>query len=237
MGKVEIDPKTFWENKILEWETGRYDEEKAVPSSMLEKAANRASDSLRNRIQLAFNALEPIVAGKRVVEIGCGSGLLAPRLIKAGATHYTGYDIAESAIEESTRQHAGLIQDGVAKFHAESIREMPPVDADVVFSLGLLDWLTDDEISTLFRKSGNTLYLHAIAERRLSLPRLIHKAYVYISYGHRTGSYVPRYFKADEIKALANQSVPGPAYVLRTPMLSFGAFISNFSYSGTTEIQ
>jgi 2-polyprenyl-3-methyl-5-hydroxy-6-metoxy-1,4-benzoquinol methylase len=233
MAKTSVDPKKFWENKILEWETGRYEEkDKATHTTILEKIANRASNSLRNRIRLACETLQPIVAGKRVVEIGCGSGFLAEQLINAGAIHYTGFDISQKAIDEATRRHTKMISSGIVQFHAISIDDMPILSTDVVFSLGLLDWLTDDEIVTLFHKSGDALYLHAIAERTLSIQRLIHKAYVYLSYGHRTGSYVPRYFTALEIKSMANQSKPDDAFVYRNPKLSFGAFISNFAYPG-----
>ncbi len=230
-----VDPKAFWENKILTWETGRYEDTRSA-GSVLESIANRASDSLRNRIQLAGDALAPVVAGKRVAEIGCGSALLAERLIDAGAVHYDGYDIAEAAIANARTQNATLIDAGKASFFVQSIDDMPRLNADIVFSLGLLDWLRDDEIATLFEKTGGAEYLHAIAERRFSLQRILHRAYVFVSYGHKTGGYVPRYFTPQEIKTLADRSAPRDAYVFRTPLLSFGAFVSSFPFDNTDKV-
>ena len=232
---TNVDPKAFWEKKIRTWETGRYEDTESG-GSVLEGIANRASESLRNRIRLAGDALVPIVAGKRVAEIGCGSGLLTHRLIDAGAEHYAGYDIATAAIANAKALNGDLIKAGKAEFHTESIEEMPQLEADVVFSLGLLDWLRDDEIAMLFAKSGEAEYLHAIAERRFSAQRILHKIYVYVSYGYKTGSYVPRYFKPAEIKALADKTMPRDAFVLRTPLLSFGAFVSSFPYQDTRKV-
>lgn len=229
------DPKVFWEKKIRTWESGRYETE-GSSSSLLEAIANRASNSLRNRVKLAGEILSPIIAGKRVAEIGCGSGLLTRILIDAGAAHYQGFDIADTAIKNACNLNRELIDAGKAEFKAQSISQMPKLDVDVVFSLGLLDWLQDEEIAEMFQKSGKAEYLHAIAERRLSLQRFLHQAYVYVSYGHKTGSYVPRYFKPIEIKLLADHTHARKAYVYRTPLLSFGAFIASFAFASTVKI-
>ena len=73
---------------------------------------------------------------------------------------------------------------------------MPKVTHDVVLSLGVLDWLTDEELAILYEKQGRADYLHAIAEQRASIQQLIHRAYVHMAYGHRTQGYKPRYFTA-----------------------------------------
>src|SRR5688572_6105747 len=94
---MEIDPKEFWEKKILTWEVGRYSSpEKRV--GLVEWIANRSSMSLRFRVQVAPRLLEPHLRDKRVMEVGCGSGLMARTLVERGAASYIGIDIAESAI-------------------------------------------------------------------------------------------------------------------------------------------
>ena len=46
---------------------------------------------------VAKKLLLNLVPNKKILEIGCGSGLLAEELIKAGAKSYLGYDFAEHA--------------------------------------------------------------------------------------------------------------------------------------------
>ena len=101
---MKVDPKQFWENKILGWEKGRY-ECNQKNFTMLERLANRASDSLRFRVDVTPDLIAPFIRGKRIVEVGCGSGLLAKRFIDSGATSYLGIDIAECAILKARATH------------------------------------------------------------------------------------------------------------------------------------
>jgi SAM-dependent methyltransferase len=222
---MTTDPKAFWEQKILRWEADRYGAGSA-DAPFLEKLARRASRSLRARLAIAAELLRPHVAGKRVVELGCGSGLLTDGLIEAGAASYRGYDIAESAIAAArARAQASPHADRVA-YDVADVGALPPLQADVVFSLGLFDWLTTEQIEAVFRAGGDSDYLHAIAEKRVSLSQYVHRAYVYVSYGHRTGAYVPRYFRVAELEAAAARHNRRPMNVFRTPALSFGALLT-----------
>ena len=110
---------------------------------------------------------------------------------------------------------------------ASSVAEMQPLSADLVISLGLFDWLTDDEIIDLFRKSGSADFLHAIAERRRGIQQWLHRSYVQLAYGYRTNSYRPRYFKCDQVRRLATVAINRPIYVFRSWRLSFGALVSS----------
>ena len=92
-----MDPRAFWETKIIAWEDGRY-RGLGSRSTLLEKFADKASQSLRFRLDIARQILLTVVRDMEVVEIGCGSGFLAPDLIRAGARSYTGFDIADAAI-------------------------------------------------------------------------------------------------------------------------------------------
>jgi SAM-dependent methyltransferase len=223
---MTVDPKKFWEDKILSWEEGRYEPRKAK-GSMLERIADASSRSLRYRIQIGVELLKDHVKGKSVLEVGCGSGLIAQKFIDAGASRYVGFDIAENAIEIANKRKADQGWSDKISFHVGSIDAMPAVTEDVVFSLGVLDWLTDAELATLFARQGRAQFLHAIAEKRVSLSQYAHRAYVQVSYGHKTGAYRPRYFTAAEIAQLGAAHQPGPFYAFRNPKLSFGALIAS----------
>ena len=220
---MPVDPKQFWEDKLLAWEQGRYGQP-GRPPGPLEWIANRSSTSLRYRLAVTPELLRPFLAGRRVVELGCGSGLLAARLIAYGAASYLGIDIAESAIRKARDTHAG---DARIAFAVGSVAELSPLPADLVISLGLFDWLDDEEIANVFAKSGSADFLHAIAERRPGLQQWLHRAYVELAYGHRTDGYRPRYLTCGHIEALAKAVVPRRLHVFRHRQLSFGALISS----------
>ena len=220
-----MDPRTFWEKKIIGWEDGRYGRP-GSRSTLLERLADKSSASLRHRLDIAREILLSVVRDKVVVEIGCGSALLAPDLICAGAKSYTGFDIAEAAI---TRAWDIAEQAGVgsrAKFIRRDLLSMEPLQADLVFSLGLLDWLRDGELDRLFLISGDVRWLHAIAERRFSPAQWVHRLYVHVAYGHRAQGYVPRYYTINEIESVANSYHSRPVTIIRDSRLSFGALLS-----------
>ena len=103
------------------------------------------------------------MAGKKIVEIGCGSGFLTPDLISGGAESYIGYDIAASALvrAKDIADEAGIL--GEVEYVHSSLENINHIDADIVFSLGLLDWLNDGNSKSFSRSpdkhSGFTLLL------------------------------------------------------------------------------
>ena len=223
---MSVDPKDFWENKIIGWEKGRY-EDTQWSASFLERLANRSSNSLRFRLAITMELLSTFVRDKTIVEIGCGSGLLAGKLLDFGAKSYVGYDIAEIAIYNARALATSQGYADRARFEVSSVSSLPPVEGDIVFSLGLLDWLTNEELDALFKASGKTDYFHAIAEKRGSITQLLHRLYVHIAYGHKTGSYVPRYFTIEQMQGMIRPYNDSAIHVFRDPRLSFGAILSS----------
>lgn len=230
-GQGAFDVRGFWEGKILDWERGRYSG-KGGDGGPLERLADRASDSLRFRMESSAELLAPFVKGRRVVDLGCGTGLLAPKVLAAGATHYAGYDIAESAIELARARATAEGWADRATFARASLDELTSLDGDVVVSLGLTDWLTDAELERLFELGGDAEFLHATSEARPSLQRWLHQAYCYVAYGYRTQGYVPRYLETPSIAAMARRHRAGPVYVWRHRRLSFGAYITSLPVKG-----
>lgn len=217
--------QNFWEDKILRWENDRY--QQSTSSSLLENLATRASNSLRFRQELAIKLLAPIVKGKSVIEYGCGSALMSETLIKLGARDYTGYDIASNAIMNaiSRVKKAGIEKQ--VKPRQGNVLDVAKAEGDIVFSLGLIDWLSPQETKHLYYLSAGRMALHAISERRQSFAQYCHRLYVYVAYGWKSRGYAPQYSSTPEMRALAlTQGLELP-HVVRDPQLSFSTFLVN----------
>jgi putative flippase GtrA/SAM-dependent methyltransferase len=222
------DPKAFWNGKILDWEASRYGG-RAGAANLVEGLAGRASSSVRFRLDAAAQLLTPHLAGRRVVELGCGSGLLAEPLLAAGAVAYQGYDFSEAAITAARKRAATSPRGAAMRFDVAAVAEIPPQGDAVVISLGLVDWLGAAELDHLFALGGGGSCLHAVSEQRRSAVQLIHRAYVQCSYGWKNGGYVPRYHRLAEIAAIAGRHGIGRLNVFRHRRLRFGIFVSDLS--------
>jgi SAM-dependent methyltransferase len=220
------DRKAFWEHKILGWEEGRYRRANAA-GGLLERIADWSSDSLRFRLQITGELLAPYVRDRHVVDVGCGSALLAPAILQAGAASYHGFDLAEAAVRTGRERAAAWGYGERLKIDLGAVGQLPDVPRDLVVSLGLTDWLTDEELGTLFAWSGRADFLHALSEQRASPAQWLHRAYCWVAYGYRTAGYVPRYFTVEHLASLAAPHRQGPCYVYRHPRLSFGALLSS----------
>lgn len=226
--------KTFWESRILDWEAGRYSLHD-TRRNWLERLADRSSNSLRFRMETASSALMQFVPGRRVLELGCGSGRLAARLIASGATEYTGVDIAQSAVDagNAAAEHAGLSEQ--VRFVCHDVTRLDPFKADIVFSLGLFDWLTPEQIRTLFASCQGMEFMHSISEQRGGLSQRLHQLYVYLAYGHKSGGYVPQYYSIQQMREVAGVSVSN-MNVFRHPRLHFGAIITSLPLPNSIQL-
>lgn len=223
---MKIDKKLFWENKIIGWEDIRY--KRAEKNfNLFESVVNRTNKTLIFRLETAFKLLLPYIKNKKVVELGCGSGFLSNEFIKMGASSYTGYDISEAAIKRAKEMSDNTYKSKI-NFFANTVTNLSTLDADYVFSLGLTDWLSDEELEHLFYITRNSHNLHSISENRFSISQILHKLYVYLSYGRKDQSYVPRYYKTKKIEDLVKKNSNKDTYVFRHKKLSFGTFISSF---------
>lgn len=218
--------REFWDDTIERWDIGRY-EMAGNPASLVERIANRVSSSVRFRMELAGKILASACVGRRLVELGCGTGRLAPALIKAGAASYTGYDTSPRAIAIAReRASATKVADRVS-FSASGVDQATPVDADIVFSLGLFDWITPEQIDKgVFEKFGSPDFLHSFSEIRPSFNQSVHRLYTHLVYGKRPAAQIPRYFTAESMLTIARRHSQAPVFCYRHAKLRFGTFLT-----------
>lgn len=174
----------FWDKKILKWEAAKYRRKLPILDF---------NQNVKNRRLLAEKLLTSQVAGRSVLEIGCGTGWMAETILRAGARSYVGLDISPVAINTARK----LYSTANSSFHTIShLRELSaiPESPEVCFSLGLTDWLAPEELEILADYSRGKAYLHSYSSNQFSPLKLIHQSYVFLMYGHKSRAYQPQYF-------------------------------------------
>ena len=228
-----IDKKNFWEKKILNWENARY-KKKFNEHNFFEKFVNSTNQTLLFRLKIALEHLKPHLKNKKIIEIGCGSGLLAEDIISSGAESYTGYDFSEKAIVKGNSMAKEKKIDDKVKFFAKSVNDLEILNADIVFSLGLTDWLNDEEIERLFYISQKAENLHSISERKNSLGQILHRLYVFLSYGRKSDGYSPRYLDAKSTSELIYKATNKKVEKYSHKKMSFGLLLSTINFDKNT---
>ena len=211
----------FWNHSILKWEKNRY----FTPAfyNIFSRLNYLTKNSLRSRRKLCLDFLYPNIKNCKILELGAGAGHLASLLIKNGATSYMGVDFSSSAINEAKNLYGHL--PGV-DFECKNVAELLPQEFqyNVIFSLGLIDWSSEDELNNILMLSKGKLFLHSFSQKSDNITRIIHRYFSKVNYQN---GYRPKYFSCDEILAKCS-SIPLPSvYVYCNPKLSFGAFLTN----------
>lgn len=217
---MKFDPSTFWNNKILQWEKDKYFTHRTIVFSF------DVNSSIKKRIELARTVLKDSVSGRTVLELGCGSALLMEDILSFGAKKYIGVDISATAINAAKSRVSASENSSKVELINKNITELPPMKADICFSLGLFDWLKLEDISMLHEKTQAEFYFHTFSEKKkFSLTQIFHRVYVYFMYGHRNNRYVPQYHSEDEITKALNPDLKTNSHYFRHPELSFGCLV------------
>jgi 2-polyprenyl-3-methyl-5-hydroxy-6-metoxy-1,4-benzoquinol methylase len=221
-----IDKKKFWEKKIIQWENGRYGLEKQK-NDLVENLSDNLSSSLIYRQKFALDLLNNIKdKNLTILELGCGSGLIVKKIFDLGFKNYIGVDISENAILRAKKINESFRQN--AKFYSSNTDFLADEKIDIVLSLGLFDWLENNEIINIFKLYPNSMHLHSISEKKKSIYQFLHKIYVHISYGYKSKGYKPKYHTLKDIKKLYTSNLSNEIKIFNHKNLKFGAFIKNY---------
>jgi 2-polyprenyl-3-methyl-5-hydroxy-6-metoxy-1,4-benzoquinol methylase len=112
----------------------------------------------RNRLKMVRTLLANVpLAGKDVVDFGCGEGVFARELLEQGAS-IVGLDIDATMVDEAKRAllprwpQTRLIQGGV-----ESLAGVTSGSADILISLNVLAYLSEPEERTFYAEAHRIL--------------------------------------------------------------------------------
>ncbi len=208
-----INKKEFWENKILNWENKRY--------SINSPIKNRAINTL-NILSKVFNEDSDFC----IVELGCGSGIFAEYLIrKFPKLKYYGFDISEKAINQANSKNIKNSQFSSLEINKiEDFLVKNNIKPNYVISLGLFDWLSNEERESL-KKIKTDFYLHSFSADN-ELISILHSIYVFLLYGFKTKSYVPRYDSEKNIYKFWGNGVK----IYRNKNMNIAGIATNIKY-------
>ncbi len=172
----------YWNKKLVDWEKNIYEND-TKNQSMLEKGANKFRGILKLRLERAEQLLEPYIKDKTVIDLGCGTGILAFRLISKGAKKVIGIDISKNAIISANEKSKSFGIDEKCKFLNADIRDpsvkIPP--CDIIIGIGLIDYLDADDLTILFNKINGSKFLFSFPEKKITLREIMHRIYLKLS--------------------------------------------------------
>jgi SAM-dependent methyltransferase len=209
-----VDPRLFWNEKILIWEKDKYDKHGIIDFN----------SSLKFRQFLAVDFLSMNGEDQVVVELGCGSGRLLPHIAALPIKKYIGIDISSAAIERAKQRLAKLNLAFEVEFTCAEIGELDLPECNICLSLGLLDWIALEEIENLIKDINCDIHLHSFSEDKVSFSRYLHKLYVFLMYGRKTQAYVPNYYSKYQIEEIFLRQGKGVEFI-EHPQLSFGCYV------------
>jgi hypothetical protein len=228
MRSNSIKTHDFWDRKILKWESKKYGST-PKPGRIFSLGVD-VNSSVKMRFKIAEGILSELANDRIICEVGCGSARLLPAISKSNFRKYIGIDISKEAIREASLRAETLGCKEKTEFLRTDINDVPHVDCDICFSLGLLDWLSLDQINLFASKVSCRYFFHTFSERRFSLHQTLHKVYVYVLYGHKSKAYIPQYYTENDIRRALGKEDDKEVNLYRSPQLSFGVFMYKLPY-------
>jgi len=212
--------KEFWEGKILKWEADKYS-----PKANFFRQFLDVNYSVKNRLRVGELVLSKLGPNLTVLDLGCGTARLLPVALENNCRGYTGIDFSSQAISSARDRTLGKGNACAIELIEEDINKLKNIKVDYCFSLGLLDWLTLDEVSSMLKKISCRYYLHSFSRYSPSFSQVLHRLYVYFMYGHKTKQYVPNYYRPEELVQLFSEVYSHPPKHFHSRSLSFSSFV------------
>lgn len=147
------------------------------------------------RMGLAY-AAQPNFKGKRVLDIGCGSGVIACLMALSGATSVLGIDINAAAVENARKNSSNLTLQGTTEFRVGRLFDAvrPSEEFDLIFAdLPFTDGEPADVLEAAFYDPGllSIRELISLLPRRLEVPG----SQAYICLSNFDADEIPRVLK------------------------------------------
>jgi SAM-dependent methyltransferase len=166
--------RSYWDDKITWWADSSYEEK---PRGAVQRFMARLRRSVHARAVISLELLRPIIAGKTVLDVGCGNGHFLKGCLEAGAARAIGIDIAPQAVDlaaELARRNGYADR---SEFHVGRAKDpLPP--SDIVTGFGLIDWLSREECMAFFRQLKGRKFVFSFSEMDGSFDEWVHYFYL-----------------------------------------------------------
>ncbi len=117
--------------------------------------ANPASYAFLIRLQKALELLDQPMTNKRVLDLGCGTGVLIPFVLKHGG-QYTGVDVSTEMLQSIRTHHAQAVSHGdVTLLHGDLRTIELPDTYDIIVGLGFIEYI--DEADAILERLWDRL--------------------------------------------------------------------------------
>ena len=166
----------YWARRAIPWERSAYGGKAGFVDSL---ARIFRGDGPRRRRDRALALLKPHVVGRRALEIGCGSGALAVALAEAGVAGVIGWDVSPEAIAAAQNLAQERKVDDRCRFEVHDLRATEiPDEIEICVGLGVIEYLTDDELREWFACVGERDFLFSFSRPPRLMRRILRAAYI-----------------------------------------------------------
>ena len=152
----------YWKEHMLSWEAGAYYKDSGAQPAFWDRLSSIfRGKAMYVRMDAALQLVSPHLAGRHVLDIGCGSGRFAFQLLAAGAERVVGIDVSPAAIEAADARRRQSPSADRLEFRVMDVTlpsaELPPVD--LITALGVIEYFDALELSALLGRFNSRYFL------------------------------------------------------------------------------
>jgi cyclopropane fatty-acyl-phospholipid synthase-like methyltransferase len=145
----------YWKKHVMSWEAGAYYKDGGrTPQFWDRVAALFRGNGMYVRMDAAVRLAAPRVKGLTVLDIGCGSGRFAIKLLEAGAQRVIGVDISPAAIEAANGRRVQSPYEDRLEFKVADLSQpdiaLPAVD--LITAMGVIEYFDAPALDRLLGK-------------------------------------------------------------------------------------
>jgi predicted RNA methylase len=220
----EREMRSYWDAKITSWASSSYEE---APRGPVQKFMANLRRSVHARAVIAIEVLKPHLAGKTVLDLGCGNGHFAAGCLEAGAARVIGMDIAPQAVELAKELAKRNNIADRTEFYVGNVTDGSFPEADFTTGFGLVDWLEPEECRAMLDALRGRKVLFSYSEADGTFDEWVHYFYLVKRLEWFGGGVRAYHHKREEILSRFRDGGFGEMQVVVRKEMRFGRLVHN----------